>query len=132
MDPVTGESKAIGNSHHLLQVVRDSNIIWSSQPGQPIIICTTDHEMKTRQRWQTAVDSIPAINALKLLYPNLWQHIYKKNSNSIFNTIGQIMGFVAPAHLLPTYAPGVNLVISQDIINQYLYKLCPEKSIGDC
>ena len=88
-------------------------------------ICTTSLEIETRQRWQTAVNSIPAINALKLLYPNLWQHIYKKNSNTVFNTICKVMCFHTPALLLPTYAPGINLVISDEIINQYLYILHP-------
>ena len=125
MDPTTGVAKAIGNSHDLLQAIRDSGIVWSLQPGQPTIICAIGHEIQTKLRWQTAVDSIPAINALKLCYPNLWQHIYKKNSNTVFNTIGQIMGFAQLALLLPTRAPGINLVISQDIINQHLYQQCP-------
>jgi len=81
-----------------------------------------DHEAITKQRWQSAVNSIPSINALKLHYPNLWQHFYKRNSNTVFTTIGQIMGFAMPALLLPTYALGINLVISQDIIDQYHYK----------
>lgn len=122
VDPITGVTKAIGNSDHLLQVIRDSTIQWSLQPGQPTMICATDHEIEVKRRWQTAVNSIPAINALKLRYPKLWQHIYQKNSNTVFNTIGKIMGFAVPALLLPTRAPGINLVISQDIINQYLYK----------
>jgi len=122
VDPITGVTKAIGNSHHLLQVIRDATVDWSLQPGQPTMICATDHEIEAKRRWQTAVNSIPSINALKLPYPNLWQHSYRKNSNTVFNTIGQIMGFATPALLLPTRAPGINLVISQDIINQYLYQ----------
>jgi len=125
VDPKTGETKAIGNCHHLLQVVQDSTNIWSLQPGQPTKICATDYEIVTKQRWQSAVNSIPCINALQLHYPNLWQHFYKKNSNTVFNTIGQIMGFATPALLLPTYALGINLVISQDIIDQYHYKQNP-------
>ena len=122
VDPLTGQSKAIGNSHYLLQAIRDATIIWSIQPDQPTVTCAIDHGVETNQRWQAAMNSIADINALKLHYPNLWQHIYKRNSNSVFNTIGQIMGFSEPALLLPTHAPGINLVISQDIINRYCYK----------
>jgi len=122
VDPTTGLTKAIGNSDHLLQVIRDSTIDWSLQSGQPRMTCATGHEIEAKRRWQTAVNSIPALNALHLRYPNLWQHLYRKNSNTVFNTIGKIMGFVTPALLLQTRAPGVNLVLSQDIINQYLYK----------
>ena len=122
VDPITRATKAMGNADHLLQVVCDPTIDWSIQPGQPRIICSTDIETEVKRRWQTAVNSIPAINALKLRYPNLWQHLYRKNSNTVFNTIGKIMGFSTPALLLPTRAPGINLVISQDIINYYLYK----------
>jgi len=122
VDPITGVTKALGNSHHLLQVIRGSAIDWSFQSGQPTMICATDHEIEAKRRWQTAVNSIPAINALKLSYPNLWQHSYRKNSNTVFNTIGKIMGFPVPSLLLPTRAPGINLVISQDIINKYLYQ----------
>lgn len=125
VDPITRIATAIGNSHHLLQVMRDSKIVWSLQRGQPTIICITDHEIEIRLRWQAAINSMSAINALKLRYPNLWQHLYKKNSNTIFNTIGQIMGFLMLPPILPTRAPGINLVISQDIINQYLYKQYP-------
>lgn len=122
VDPITRVIKAVGNSNHLLQVIQDSTIAWSLQPGQPTRICATDREIESKWRWQAAVNSIPAINALKLPYPNLWQHSYRKNSNTVFNTIGKIMGFPQPARLLPTRALGINLVISQGIINQYLYK----------
>ena len=125
VDPVTGVAKAIGTCHHLLQAIRDSNITWSLQPGQPTIICATGHELETKERWQSAVNALPALNALKLHYPNLWQHFYRKNSNTIFNSIGKIMGFSEPALLLSTCAPGINLVISQEIINHYLYKQRP-------
>jgi len=119
VDPKTGTAKAFGFSFHLLQVINNSNIVWALQSGQPTVVCAVDCERQIKQRWQAAVNSIPAINALKLQYPNIWQHFYKKNSNTVFNTIGQIMGFAAPALLLPTRAPGVHLIISQDIIEQY-------------
>lgn len=121
VDPNTGVIKAIGNSNHLLQVIQDATIIWSLQSGQATMTCVADQESVVKNRWQRAVNSIPAINALRLPYPNLWQHSYRKNSNTVFNTIGQIMGFPSPAQLLPTRAPGINLVISKAIINHYIY-----------
>lgn len=122
VDPLTGTIKSIGKSSDLLQVIRGSNFIWSLQPNQMTVICTTGHETETKQRWQAAINSFHEINALQLHYPNLWEHFYKKNSNSIFNTIGQIMGIDTPESLLPTRAPGIHLIISQDIINQHRYK----------
>lgn len=92
------------------------------QPGQSTVVCVTNAETEIKQRWQAAINAIPAINALKLPYPNLWQHHYKKNSNTVFNTIGKIMDLSIPALSLTTCAPGINLVISLDIINQYRYK----------
>jgi hypothetical protein len=122
VDPLTGATKNIGKSSDLLQVIRGSNFIWSSQPGQLTKICITDQEIETKQRWQAAINSFYEINALQLHYPNLWEHFYKKNSNTVFNTIGQIMGIDTPARLLPTRAPGIHLIISQDLIYQYRYK----------
>lgn len=123
-DPETKTTRAIGNSSHLLQAIRDPSITWSLQPGQAMVVCISSHEADCKQRWQAAINAIPRINQLHLHYPDLWQHIYKKNSNSIFNTMGQIMGIANPALLLPTCSPGINLIISQDIINQYQYKQC--------
>ena len=120
-DPKTKVTKAIGNSSHLLQIIHDPTILWSLQPNQPTVVCITDHEVKVKARWQAALDVIAEINGLKLPYPNLWQHFYKKNSNTIFNTLGQIMGITKPANLLPTWALGSHLIISQDIINRYRY-----------
>lgn len=82
----------------------------------------TGHEVEIKARWQAALNSISEINGLKLPYPNLWQHFYKKNSNTIFNTLGQIMGIPEPAQLLPTWALGINLIISQDMIDHYHYQ----------
>lgn len=121
VDPVTGATKAIGNSRHLLQAVSDPAITRSLQPGQPITACTTDLEPVIKERWQCALDSIKSINALQLPYPDLWQHGYKPNSNTVFNTLGKIMGFADPSALLPTLAPGIRLVISQAIIDRYCY-----------
>ncbi|SMD12199.1 hypothetical protein [Sporomusa malonica] len=121
-DPEAGTTKAIGNSSHFLLVVHDPTISWSLQPDQPIETCISGHEATIRQRWQAALNSIIAINDLKLTYPNLWQHFYKKNSNTIFNTIGQIMGFTNTTELLPTWAPGIKQVVSQELIAEYCYK----------
>ncbi|HWR05375.1 hypothetical protein [Sporomusa sp.] len=121
-DPKTGTTKAIGNSSHFLRVVHDPSIVWSLQPDQPAVLCTAGSESEMRDRWQAALNSIFAINALNLRYPNLWQHLYKKNSNTIFNTLGLIIGVTKPAKLLPTLAPGIKLVVSQDIIAHYCYK----------
>lgn len=121
MDPVTGQTQAVGNSRHLLQVISDPSIVWSLQPGQPIAACTAGQETVIKSRWQCALDAIQPINALRLPYPDLWQHGYKPNSNTVFNTLGKIMGFADPAALLPTLAPGIRLVISQEIIERYCY-----------
>jgi hypothetical protein len=125
VDPKTGTAKALGNSSHLLQVVNDAKIIWALYPGQPAVVCASGAEAAIRQRWQSAVNAFPAINSLHLKYPNVWQHTYKANSNTVFNTVGQIMSFAAPALLLPTRSPGINLVISKDIIEQYYYVHTP-------
>ncbi len=122
-DPKTGTTKAIGNSSHLLQAVHDPTITWSLQPNQPVVTCACGQEPEINRRWQAALQSLSAINALQIHYPDLWQHIYKLNSNSIFNTLGQIMGFTNPARLLSTLAPGVKLVVSQAIIEKYRYIL---------
>lgn len=121
VNPETGETKAIGSSADVLQVVRDAAIIWSLQQNQPTKVCLAACEAEIKDRWQTACNAIPEINALKLPYPDWWQHFYKKNSNTVFNTIGRIMGFSSPVHLLPTWAPGIRLIISQDIINRYCH-----------
>ncbi|MDF2633495.1 MAG: hypothetical protein K0R78_369 [Pelosinus sp.] len=121
-NPETRTTRAIGSSADLLQVIRNANITWSLQQNQPINSCITGNEAEVRQRWQAALNAIHAINALELPYPNFWQHFYKKNSNTIFNTLGQIMGVASPAQLLPTWAPGIDLTISQDIIDHYRYK----------
>ncbi|QDR81616.1 hypothetical protein [Sporomusa termitida] len=124
-DPKAGITKALGNSSHFLHVVHDAAIIWSLQPNQPTVVCSTGPESEICNRWQAALNSVFAINALNLPYPNLWQHLYKMNSNTIFNTIGQIMGVVQPGRLLPTLAPGIKLVVSQAIIDLYGYKARP-------
>lgn len=122
-DPHEKVTKAIGSSSDLLQVIHDSTIVWSLQPNQPTVVCFIGHEVEIKARWQAALNAIPEINGLNLPYPNLWQHFYKKNSNTIFNTLGQIMNIPNPARLLPTYALGISLVISQDIIKRYQYKI---------
>ena len=121
VDPKTKARKAIGDSSDFLQIIHDSTIVWSLQLNQPTVVCITGHETEVKDRWQSALNSISEINGLKLPYPNLWQHFHKKNSNTIFTTLGQIMGIPEPARLLPTYAPGSNLIISQDIIHRYHY-----------
>ncbi|MEG6584759.1 hypothetical protein [Dendrosporobacter sp. 1207_IL3150] len=118
VNPITGLTKAVGCSSDLLQVVHGSNILWSIQENQPKVSCITND---TKRVWQAALKSIPEINSLRLPYPDLWQHFYCMNSNTIFNTIGQIMGVIKPANLLCTLAPGVRRVISQDIIEKYRY-----------
>lgn len=121
VDRKTGRTKAVGTSRDLLLVVRDAGIRWSLKPEQPVTVCARGPADKIGRRWQAAVDAIPAINALELSYPNPWQHFYKLNSNSVFSTIGRIMGFVAPAFLLGTWAPGADRIISETIIQRYQY-----------
>lgn len=130
VDPNTGQTKAIGSSHDQLLVVNDPTICWSLQPKQPTTVCDIGSEAAITHRWQAALRAIPALNALKLPYPDLWQHLYKENSNSVFNTIGQIMGFATPALLLPTNAPGINRVISHEIIAKYGIKNPHQRTIG--
>lgn len=122
VDPKTGCEKAIGNSTHHLQVIHRADVLWALQPGQPTVVCVTGPETKIQNRWQAAVSAITAINALQLSYPAWWQHGYKINSNSVFATLGQIMGFPEPQSILPTLAPGIKLVISREIIDQYCYR----------
>lgn len=126
-DPKAGTTKAIGNASHYLRVVHDATIVWSLQPNQPTAVCSTGPEAEIRDRWQAALNSVFAINALNLRYPSLWQHLYKMNSNTIFNTLGRIMGVAQPEKLLPTLAPGIKLVVSQAIIDLYSYKYPPAK-----
>lgn len=121
VDPKTGLTKAIGNSSHLLQAVSNPQISWSLQPGQPTTQCVCGPSEEIAKRWQSALLAIPDINALRISYPDIWQHGYKKNSNTMYNSLGQIMGFPEPAKLLPTWAPGVSKVISPSIIDRYRY-----------
>ncbi len=122
VDPATGRAKAIGNSHHLLQAVFDTAIIWSLQPGQPCAIAASDCEQAIRTRWQAALAAIPALNALQLPYPNIWQHGHKPNSNSIFTTIGQILGFAHPDRLLTAWAPGAAITIAPELVAKFRYR----------
>lgn len=122
VDPSTGEAKAVGTSRYLLQAISDPTISWSLQPDQPAVTCIAGLEAIIKERWLCALASIHSINTIQLPYPDLWQHGYKPNSNTVFNTLGKIMGFSNPANLLPTLAPGIRLIISQDIINSYCYK----------
>ncbi|HMM20416.1 MAG TPA: hypothetical protein PKA10_06730 [Selenomonadales bacterium] len=121
VDPGTGQAKAIGNSSHRLQVVQDATIAWSLQPGQPVAVCAAGREAEIKARWQTALNAVPALNALQIPYPDLWQHFFRANSNSVFNTLGQIMGFDSPASLLPTVAPGISRILSREIVSRYRY-----------
>ena len=121
VDPATGRAKAVGNSHHLLQAIHDSAIAWSLQPGQASVIVATDCEEIIRRRWQAALAAIPALNNLKLPYPNIWQHGYKPNSNSMFTTIGHILGFPRPDNLLTTWAPGAAITIAPELVAKFRY-----------
>ena len=122
VDPATGVIKPIGNSRHLLQVVFDNSITWSLQPGQPWAVAMADCEQAIRDRWQAALAAIPALNALQLPYPNIWQHGYKPNSNSVFTTIGQILGFDQPDRLLAPWAPGAAITIAPEIVAKFRYR----------
>ncbi len=122
VDPATGETKAIGWSAHLLLAVRGNDFPWALQPGQPRTVCVRGCEGEVLPRWLAATAAIPAVNALGLRYPNPWQHWCRTNCNTVFNTFGQIMGFDEPAGLLPTLAPGIRLVVSEELIEQYKYR----------
>lgn len=122
VDPRTGRTQAVGNSSHLLQVIHRTDIVWALQPNQPSVVCATGLETQVRLRWQAALDAMLEINALCLPYPDWWQHAYKENSNSVFTTLGLIMGFSEPQTLLATLAPGVKLVISEEIITRHSYQ----------
>lgn len=125
VDPRTGRTKAVGCSRHVLQAVRGADITWALQSGQPRAVCASGREGEVAPRWRAAVAAMPAINALGLRYPDLWQHAYRPNCNAVFNTLGQIMGFAAPQGLLPTLAPGIGLVVSQAVIERYGYRPSP-------
>jgi hypothetical protein len=122
VDPVTGATMAFGSSRHRLMVIQRADIVWSMQPNQPTAICATGPETEIRQRWQAAVNAIPALNSLNLPYPDWWQHTYKANSNSVFTTLGMIMGFPSPQTLLTTWAPGIKLIISAEIVAKYCHQ----------
>ncbi|MDT8901599.1 hypothetical protein [Anaeroselena agilis] len=122
VDPRTGKAKAIGWSAHLLLAVRGAGFLWALQPGQPTAVCARGREAEVMPRWLAAAAAIPAMNALGLRYPNLWQHGLRANSNSVFSTFGLIMGFDAPARLLPTLAPGVKLVVSRELVERYRFR----------
>ena len=122
VEPETGATMAIGSSRHKLMVIQRSDIAWSLQPSQPTAICATGSETEIRQRWQAAVNAVPALNSLNLSYPDWWQHTYKANSNSVFTILGIIMGFPRPQTLLKTWAPGINLIISADIVAKYSFQ----------
>lgn len=121
-NPATGTTTAIGNSSCLLLAIEDATISWSLQPNQPTAVCTTGSEGEIFQRWQAAVRALPAINELNLHYPSLWQHFCKKNSNSVFHTIGRILNFPHPERILKTCAPGIHFLLSEDLIEKYRYQ----------
>ena len=122
VDPKTGLVKAIGNSIHHLQVIHRADVLWALHPGQPTAVCAIGSEAEIRERWQAAVRAVAAINVLQLSYPAWWQHGYKINSNSVFATLGHIMGFPEPQRILPVLSPGTKLVVSREIIAQYCYQ----------
>ena len=120
VNPRTGRIKAIGNAGDRLQVVSDASITWSLRPGLPAVTAAAGDASDILNIWQCALNAMPAINALHLPYPNLWQHWHKPNSNSIFSTLGRIMGFASPATLLPTLAPGSRRLLPKELIQQYV------------
>jgi hypothetical protein len=122
VDPATGQAKAIGWSAHLLLAVRGADFPWALQPGQPRAVCARGGEGEVLARWLAAAAAVPAVNALGLRYPNLWQHGYRANCNTIFHTFGQIMGFEDPTRLLPTLAPGIGRVVSRELVERYRFR----------
>jgi hypothetical protein len=125
VDPVTGATKAVGSSAHLLQVVRGREIAWALQPGQRTAAAAGGREEEVAPRWQAAVAAAEALNALGLRYPDLWQHGWRPNCNSVFSTLGLIMGFSSPALLLGTWAPGIRLPVSPEIVERYRWRTSP-------
>ncbi len=122
VDPRTGARKAVGSSAHLLQVVRDATIDWALQPGQPAAAAVRGREEEVVPRWLAAVAAATAINALGLRYPDVWQHGWRPNSNSVFSTLGLIMGVESPELLLATWAPGIGTAVSPVIVERYRWR----------
>ena len=122
VDPATGQAQAVGNSRCLLQAVHAADFVWSLQLHQPCAVAAVGSKQTIFRRWQAALAAIPALNALALPYPNVWQHGYKPNSNSIFTTIGQILGFARPQQLLPAWAPGASITIAPEIVAKFRYE----------
>lgn len=125
VDQRTGARKAIGGAADRLTVVRDREIAWALQPGQPAATAASGPAAELAARWQAAVAAGGAINALGLPYPALWQHFSRVNCNSVFRTLGLAMGFAAPERLLATWAPGIGRPVSQAIVAQYGYRTPP-------
>ena len=75
-------------------------------------------------RWGLAVDAIPALNNLGIHYPSEFGTVFADyvrgayNSNSVYNTLGQIMG-VDVVKFSWAYEPGIDKVLSEGIVNQY-------------
>lgn len=119
--PEKGTTVAIGNASCQLLAVNDATISWSLQPNQKTAVGAQGTEQEINTRWQAALVALPEINSLNLTYPNLWQHFCKKNSNSLFHTLGLIMAIPNPASLLPIWAPGIQFLLDKTLIEKYRY-----------
>lgn len=71
--------------------------------------------------WGCALLAIPAVNALRIPYPNVWQHFHRPNSNSIFALFAAIMAFEVPARLPPAnaFAVGLHTPVSREIAERF-------------
>lgn len=88
--------------------------------GQANRAVLTADSKEVLARWNTAVNSVDKLNALDLNYPNYGFKVFGEtvNSNSTYNTLGQIMG--VPAKDFPgRLEPGIdNLMVSPEEVNK--------------
>lgn len=122
VDLQTGRELPRGNSNDLLQVVIRRDFPWAIVQGQPTIVAAAGDAAAIKARWYAAVSAKQEINDLRLHYPNLSEQLSKPNSNTVFHTMGNIMGFPIKRIGPYTIALGVEKVISQKIVDKYIYK----------
>jgi hypothetical protein len=88
--------------------------------GQAHRTVLTADSKEVLARWNSAVNSVDKLNALDLNYPNYGFKVFGEtvNSNSTYNTLGQIMG--VPAKDFPgRLEPGIdNLMVSPEEIKK--------------
>ncbi|MCE5287486.1 MAG: hypothetical protein LLG02_16805 [Pelosinus sp.] len=103
--------KAVGTPLHRIQVVSLPDSTLSAQPNQSRAVCASG--LDCRARWQAVLLAMDELNALGLRYL-----LFRQNSNSVFQTVGEIMNVHIPRLGI---APGLGEILSQDIVNRHKY-----------